>query len=230
MLPPVDTENRDTENADHVDERPTKARGPHPLFVAFVIIASFLLFLSIFGLQIAGLVAAFRGQANKRIQASWCSPMFSLFGVSELDLDCVFHTISQNPHKGLGCIELPGKRQQLWLMVTIITVLVSVLLEAVDFIILCFVPPHWPCPCLAVEMKRPWSTIIFGFAMLVLILGFGANDAYTLPQGISEKIWLIVDAGEPFVCTGILSPAGLRGQFLGWLDGLLQSWGVTYFG
>lgn len=66
--------------------------------------------------------------------------------------------------------------------------------------------------------------------MLVLILGFGASDAYSLPQGISEKIWLIVDSGEPFVCTVTLRPAGLRGQFLGWLDGLLQSWGVTYFG
>lgn len=66
--------------------------------------------------------------------------------------------------------------------------------------------------------------------MLVLILGFGASDAYSLPQGISEKIWLIVDSGEPFVCTVTLRPAGLRGQFLGWLDGLLQSWRVTYFG
>jgi hypothetical protein len=209
-------------------DQAAKSEEAEPVFVAFVIITSSLLFVAIFCLQIAGLIAAFRGQKDNNIQASWCSPNFGPFSVSELDLDCTFHTIIADAHKGIGCIELPGKRQHLWLMVTIISVLLSVVFEAIDFITLYFVPSSWQY--WLVELKRPWLTIVFGFTTLFVILAFGANDAYSLPPGISEKVWLIMDSGDPFVCTSILTPAGLRGQFLGWLDGVLQSWKATYFG
>lgn len=205
-----------------------KAHESNPLFVAFVIITSSLLFLAIFGLQVAGLVMSFR-QAQAPITASWCSPMFGFFGLSELDLDCNFHPVTNNYHKGIGCIDLPGSRQHTWLVVTKITLLLAVCIEGVDALILSFMGLHrswW-----VIQLKRPWFTMIFGLAMLVLILVVGCMDSYSLPPGISEKIWLVVDTGTaPFICTGQLSPAGLRGQLIGWLDGLLQSWNATYFG
>lgn len=208
-----------------------KVEEAKPHFVAFVIITSSLLFLAIFGLQIAGLVAAVRGYKKDDIQASWCSPMFSLFGVAEFDSNCIFREITGGPNKGLGCLELPGKRQRMWLMVTIVSLLLSLFLEALDFVTLCSPLGHCPFPpFLALELRRPWLTMTVGFATLVLILAIGANDAYTLPHGLSENIWLIVDSGEPFVCTGTLTPAGERGQFLGWLDGIFRSWGPVYFG
>ncbi|KAK5046676.1 hypothetical protein LTR84_007437 [Exophiala bonariae] len=215
-----------------VEERPARgAKQPTSTFVAFVTITSSLLLLMIFGLQIAGLVAAFQGRKKKDVRASWCSPMFSLFGVAEFDSNCVFREISGSPNKGLGCIELDGKRQRLWLMVTLICLLLSVVVQMVDLILLCSRFRRWaPFSFLAVNLQRPWATITLGFGTLVLILAFGANDAYTLPYGISENIWLVVDSGEPFVCTGTLTPAGERGQFLGWLDGIFQSWGSVYFG
>jgi hypothetical protein len=205
-------------------------RPSHRLYAAFVMFTSFVLFFAIVGLQITGLVYAFRGHNNDdNINASWCSPMFGAFGLSELDSDCNFHPITGDPQKGIGCVELPGARQRTWLTITMISMMLSVIIEGIDFIILTFVPLHkhlWK-----LELKRPWFTMVFGLAVLVLILTVGSVDAYNLPEGISERIWMIVDTGtQPFVCSGILTPAGLRGQFLGWLDGLLEGWDATYFG
>jgi hypothetical protein len=214
--------------ASQAPHRVPKPPNSHPFFVAFIITTSFLLFLIIVSLQITGLVAAFRGRKIENIKSSWCSPMFALFGIAELDMDCVFHPIADNGNKGIGCIELSGTRQHTWLIVTIISVIMSLVIEAVDFLILCFVPREWEWWVL--KVKRPWFTMFFGLVVLVLILVYGINDAYTLPDGITDKIWLVVDGPQPFVCTGGLTAAGLRGQFLGWLDGLLQIWNTTYFG
>jgi hypothetical protein len=212
---------------------PTQASAAHILFVTFIIISSFLLVLSIIILQLVGLIAAFRGHKTPNMTASWCSPMFALFGVAELDGNtCEFHAITGNPHKGIGCVDLPGARQSQWLIATIIIVLLSIAIEVADLIILLFVnvKTEW----WIVKLQRPWFTMIFGLVVLVLILAMGTIDAYSMPSGITEKIWLVVDAkvgnSGPFVCHGTLTPGGLRGQFLGWLDGLLQTWGTTYFG
>ncbi|KAH8682814.1 hypothetical protein BGZ60DRAFT_205808 [Tricladium varicosporioides] len=200
----------------------------HPLFVAFVIITSSLLFLAIFALQVAGLVASFRNPPGP-ILASWCSAMFGHFGVAELDLNCNFHPVTRNVHNGIGCIDLPGARQHTWLIVTKITLILAICIEGVDALILSFVSLEhswW-----IVQLRRPWFTMIFGLTMLVLILVVGTMDAYSLPPGISEKIWLIVDTGtEPFICMSRLSPAGLRGQLIGWLDGVLEGWNGIYNG
>lgn len=205
-----------------------QAHEPHPLFVAFVLITSSLLFLAIFGLQVAGLVKSFH-KPSETITASWCSPLFGSFGLSELSLDCIIHDLTPDYHKGIGCLDLPGTRQLTWLMVTKITLLLAICIEGIDALILWFVPLDYDL--WIVQVKRPWLTMSFGLIMLVLILVVGTMDAYSLPPGISEKIWLVVDSGaNPFICTGHLSPAGLRGQLIGWLDGLLQSWKSTYFG
>lgn len=155
--------------------------------------------------------------------------MFGYFGVAELDLNCNFHPVVRNVRNGIGCIDLPGTRQRTWLMVTKITLILAVCIEGIDAFILSFVSLQrswW-----IVQLKRPWFTMIFGLTMLVLILVVGTMDAYSLPPGISEKIWLVVDTGTaPFVCTAHLPPAGLRGQLIGWLDGLLASWNATYNG
>jgi hypothetical protein len=114
-------------------------------------------------------------------------------------------------------------------MVTKITLFLAICIEVIDALILSFVNlsrSWW-----TVQLKTPWFTMVFGLIMLVLISVVGAMDSYSLPPGISEKIWLVVDSGaDPFICTEHLSPAGLRGQLIGWLDGLLQSWKSTYFG
>lgn len=199
-----------------------------PKFVAFVMTISSLLFLAIFSLQIAGLVGAVRGQQVKDIKASWCSPMFALFGVSQLDLTCQFHPITSDPQRGIGCIQLPGVRQHTWLLVTAIALAISIITEVIDFVILCRLGPKdiwWK-----VHLERPFATIIVGLLVLFMILVVGTMDSYNLPTEIAGKVWLVVKINQPIVCTGILTPAGLRGQFLGWLDGLLQSWRSTYYG
>jgi hypothetical protein len=196
--------------------------------VAAVMVSSFLLFLAIVTLQIAGLAMSFKTPV-KDITASWCSPMFASFALSVQNADCTFQSVTDNVHKGIGCIELEGARQEIWIKVTQITLIISLCLEIVDAAILYFVSAKRTC--LTVKMKRPWCTIMFGIIMLLLILLMGSIDAYALPPGINKRTLVVIKTDpSPFLCTGELSPAGLRGQLIGWLDGLLQSWQARYYG
>jgi hypothetical protein len=201
-----------------------------PIFVFAIVLSSCITFVTIFALQITGLVYAVRGRHINKVEASWCSPMFTVFGVSALDLNCEFHTITGDPSKGIGCITLPGDRQNQWLQVTMVSLFLSILIEIADSFIMFRANEKTEIWSEHIKVKRPWFTILSGLAVLGLILAIGAHDAYTLPSGTDENIWLVVNATEPFICNGELTSAGLRGQFLGWLDGLLSSWGTTYLG
>ena len=80
------------------------------------------------------------------------------------------------------------------------------------------------------KMRRPWFTMFSGLAVLGLMLVFGVVYGTVLPPGISEKVWVVTDAGTVKVYEGELGTAGLRGAMIGWNDGVFQAWGNTYFG
>ena len=79
-------------------------------------------------------------------------------------------------------------------------------------------------------MRRPWFTMFSGIAVLGLILIFGITYASMLPPGISERVWIVTQAGGVTVYEGELGPAGLRGAMIGWNDGVFKAWGSTYMG
>ncbi|KAM0796804.1 hypothetical protein BDR22DRAFT_824895 [Usnea florida] len=209
---------------------PTNSHQPalftsRPLYIACT---SFLLLISIFTFQLLGLHHAVSAAKQSAPSVSWCSPIFQPFGVAVLDGNCHVWPIQQTFSKGVGCILIPGTQQMAWLKATVAGTSLSFALELVDICILATV--HSGTRWRGIKMRRPWFTMFSGVAVLGLILVFGVVYSTILPPGISEKVWIVTDAGAVTVYEGELGTAGLRGAMIGWNDGVFQGWGTTYFG
>jgi hypothetical protein len=222
-------------NADNYSDNGSKNRRPRTfkelLFAAVVIILSFLLLLAAVALQVTAIYFANRGRLVKNLKVSWCSPIFQPFGVSVQDAMCVWRPIAANSNKGIGCIEIPGVRQQRWLVATMGIVITSLILETIDFLLLILVNVKYTAFS-GVKLKRPWFSILVGLAAMLTIAGVSGIQSMSLPVGINERTLVITatNVTSPFLCTGTLYPAGLRGSILGWTDGVFSSWGTVYFG
>ncbi len=105
----------------------------------------------------------------------------------------------------------------------------SLIFEVVDFTFLILVNVKYRT-FRGVKLKRPWFSILFGLAAMLTIAGFSGIHSTSMPDGINEKVLVVSNGTSPFVCTGSLHPAGLRGAVLGWTDGVFESWGSLYFG
>ena len=209
---------------------PTSSSHPplftsRPLYIAFI---AFLLLISIFTLQFLGLHHAVNAAKQSAPSVSWCSPIFQPFGVAVLDGNCNVWPILQTFSKGVGCILIPGNQEMAWLKATVAGTGLSIALELIDICILATV--HSGTRWRGIKMRRPWFTMFSGVAVLGLILVFGVVYSTILPPGISEKVWIVTDAGAVTVYEGELGTAGLRGAMIGWNDGVFQGWGTTYFG
>lgn len=209
---------------------PTSSNHP-PLFTSkplYIALTSSLLLISVFALQFLGLRHAVHAAKLSAPSVSWCSPIFQPFGVAVLDGNCNIWPILQTFSKGVGCILIPGTQQMAWLKATVAGTGLSIALELIDICILATV--HSGTRWRGVKMRRPWFTMFSGVAVLGLILVFGVVYSTILPPGISEKVWIVTDAGAVTVYEGVLGTAGLRGAMIGWNDGVFQGWGTTYFG
>ena len=193
-------------------------------------ILAILFFIAIIVLQLLGLVhAIWASESPDPPQVQWCSPLFQPVGVVVRDGNCNIHTIDQSFNRGIGCVNLPGIQQQGWIIGTIWGTSISLILELGDVLILSFT--HKKTRWRGMKMRRPWCTIITGVVVLGTLLFFGIIYSKDLPGGITERVWIVMRAGDELtVYQGHLVSAGLRGEFIGWLDALFKSWSATYFG
>lgn len=82
-----------------------------------------------------------------------------------------------------------------------------------------------------VKMRRPWTTIFGGMAVLGVTLLYGIRYSNELPPGITERVIVVTNVhNTTSLYAGKLVTAGLRGSIIGWNDGLFSSWGGRYFG
>lgn len=194
------------------------------------VVAAFL-FVTVLILQLLGLVKAAQivKASSDPPLVSWCSPFFQPFGVAAIDGSCNVYDISQNAAKGIGCITLPGQWQQQWLKGTIAGVSIELCTELVDLLILSLVNGKRKI-FQAVKLKRPWATMFSGLIILIVTLIYGVNYSLYLPQGVTDRVMVLMDVQGPASYTGNLTSAGLRGAIFGWNDGLFESWRGVYFG
>ncbi|MCJ1459179.1 hypothetical protein MMC28_009556 [Mycoblastus sanguinarius] len=208
-----------------VEQRHPALFTSKPLYIA---VTALILLLSVFILQILGLSHAHNATKSTTPAVSWCSPIFQPFGIAVLDGNCNIWPIQQTFSKGVGCILIPGIQQMAWLKATVAGTGLAIAFELIDICILATV--HSGTRWRGVKMRRPWFTMFSGVAVLGLMLVFGVVYSNVLPPGISEKVWVVTDAGTVTVYEGELGTAGLRGAMIGWNDGVFQAWGMTYFG
>jgi hypothetical protein len=63
------------------------------------------------------------------------------------------------------------------------------------------------------------------------MLIFGILNSKGLPEGITSRIWVVVEAGgRLMVYEGELAGVGMRGESIAWMAALFTSWGPPYFG
>lgn len=197
----------------------------------YTAVVAALLFITVLVLQLLGLAKA--AEAAKASSdpplVSWCSPLFQPFGIAAVDGSCNIYQISQDAHKGIGCITLPGQWQQQWLKGTIAGISIELFTELVDLLILSLVNGKRKI-FQAVKLKRPWATIFSGLIVLIVTLIDGINYSLYLPPGVSERVTVLMDVQGPVSYTGNMTSAGLRGTIIGWNDGLFESWRGLYVG
>lgn len=197
----------------------------------YTAVVAALLFITVLVLQLLGLAKA--AEAAKASSdpplVSWCSPLFQPFGIAAVDGSCNIYHISQEAHKGIGCITLPGQWQQQWLKGTIAGISIELFTELVDLLILSLVNGKRKI-FQAVKLKRPWATIFSGLIVLIVTLIYGINYSLYLPPGVSERVTVLMDAQGPVSYKGNMTSAGLRGTIIGWNDGLFESWRGLYVG
>lgn len=195
----------------------------------WVAVAALMLLIAVVVVQILGLAhAVSASRASIEPMVSWCSPILQPFGIAVLDGNCDLDSVEQSSTKGIGCIHLPGARQKAWLKATMAGISLGLIFEAIDIGILAVV--HGSARWRGVKMRRPWFTIFGGLAALGVILICGIMHAYSLPLGITARVWVVTKAGGPAIYTGTLQPSGIRGAIIGWNDGVFQSWRELYVG
>jgi hypothetical protein len=200
----------------------------HSAFVAFI---SFILFLMLLVLQGYGLYAAFRGRRIKDIKVNWCSPAFRDFAIAVTTGNCQKFEVIDSSSNGIGCISLPGDQQREWLLGTVIALLAALICQVFDAVIMLASDAKWRPRGL--KARRPWFTMIGGCTMLGVLIFYGVINANNLPKGVTETVWIY--RKEPSrelgrVCRGKLNSPGLRGVAIGYMDGLFESWGASYYG
>ena len=194
----------------------------------YIALLAFSMLITIILLQSLGLARSRAALKREPPKVQWCSPIFQPFGVAVLDGNCNVYPVLQTFNKGMGCIKIPGIQQMEWLKATTVGTSIAIGLQTVDVITLATV--HGSTRHRGVKMRRPWCTMIAGLVALGLFLVFGVVYSSILPAGITEKVWVIIDTGEPSVWSAHIVTAGLRGALIGWNDGVFSGWGRTYFG
>ena len=200
------------------------------VWVAF---SSALSLLMVLALQLVGLAYAIIALRSSQLpDVSWCSTLFQPFGIATVDGNCDVHYIEQSNHKGIGCIKLPGLWQQSWIKATVAVLIIELIFQIFDFIILFKygVTDEFRRGSLHFKMKRPWFSIFSGLVVLIGTLICGIQYATFLPPKITERVMVLADVRGPASYTIRLNGAGLRGNIIGWNDGLFESWKGTYFG
>jgi hypothetical protein len=182
-------------------------------------------------LQSYGLYAAFMGRRVQDIRVNWCSPAFRDFVVAITTGNCEKLEVIDSSSNGIGCISLPGDQQRDWLLGTIIALIAALVCQILDATFMIVSDAGWRPRHMRV--RRPWLTMIGGCATLGVLIIYGVINANNLPQGVTETVWIY--RKEPSrekgrVCRGKLDPPGLRGVIIGYMDGLFESWGVSYHG
>ncbi|KAF2034632.1 hypothetical protein EK21DRAFT_55852 [Setomelanomma holmii] len=204
---------------------------PGALQYAFVALTSAILFLLLLVLQIYGLYAAVSGQHVKDLRVNWCSPAFRDFAVAVTTGNCEKYEIIPSSSNGIGCISLPGHQQRDWLVGTITVLSIALGCEVLDTILmLC---TNSGSKFRGVKAQRPWLTMYGGVIVLVILVAFGVFNANHLPKEVTEAVWIYRKEESRAlgrVCRGQLSPGGLRGMIIGYMDGLFESWKSAYQG
>lgn len=198
---------------------------------AIVALVAFIFLLILLVLQIYGLQAAVIGRRQKDLRVNWCSPAFRDFALAVTTGNCDKYNVIDSSSNGIGCVSLPGDQQKDWLLGTIIALSVALICQVVDTILLIFTNSEtkWR----KVKAQRPWLTMFGGVIMLVVLVVFGVFNAKDLPNGVTEAVWIYrkeASSETGRVCRGSLSPPGLRGVMIGYMDGLFESWGGVYNG
>lgn len=195
----------------------------------WVAMGSVILFIAIFVLQVLGLKAAVSEDHGELPSVSWCAPILQPFGAALIDGDCHVYPVDQSFTNGIGCIKIPGTQQKSWVKATVVVTSMTLVSEFIDLLILVLVnsDSKW----VEVKMRRPWTTIFGGMAVLGVTLLYGIRYSNELPPGITERVIVVTNVhNTTSLYAGKLVRAGLRGSTIGWNDGLFSSWGGTYFG
>jgi hypothetical protein len=109
--------------------------------------------------------------------------------------------------------------------------IISLVLQGIDATILLRKTPdsRWH----GVKMQRPWTTMFCGLLLIAAVIVISGYSSMNLPADITSKVWMFrMDEGAESgrVCEARVNAPGLRGMFIAWMDGLLQSWGAVYDG
>ncbi|KAH7077246.1 hypothetical protein FB567DRAFT_146200 [Paraphoma chrysanthemicola] len=204
---------------------------PDALRYAIVALVAFIFLILLLVLQLYGLYAAVIGRRQKDLRVNWCSPAFRDFAIAVTTGDCKKYQIINSSSNGIGCISLPGDQQRDWLLGTIIALSTALVCQVLDTALMLLTDSgtKWR----AVKVQRPWLTMFGGVIMLVVLVVFGVFNAKDLPKGVTETVWIYrKEASRELgrVCRGKLNPPGLRGNMIGYMDGLFESWGRVYHG
>jgi hypothetical protein len=210
-------------------EQETVREAPNYFIKRVSSILAITFFIFIFVLQILGLVYAIRASHDPEPPpVRWCSPVFQPFGIAVRDGNCAIHPIDQSVSKGIGCIMLPGVQQAGWITGTIWGISISLILELSDVVILSFTSKNTRFR--GIKMRRPWCSMIMGLVVLAVMLFFGILNSKGLPDGITSRIWVVLQpGGHLMVYEDEIVGAGMRGEVIGWNDAVFKSWGQTYF-
>jgi hypothetical protein len=178
--------------------------------------------LTLLGLQIQGLVyiSTFRA-GTIRTKGSWCSPAFQM-GDKVYDVGCHNYTVI-SPTGRIGCIEIPTIHHSS-IEGTLVVGGFGVALELIEMLrilILRYTGGD------SGKVRRPWLTISFGIGVWIWLLGVGLRRAKSLPI-LDHRVAILEQSGMG--CQTQLLPGGVRGQIIGWSDGLFAKVNYSYFG
>ena len=162
---------------------------------------------------------------------NWCSPAFRDFALAVTTGNCQLYPVLPSSSNGIGCIALPATQQRDWLRGTVGFLAVALFCQLSDWTLMMCTnsKSRWR----GVKFQRPWLTMAAGVIVLVVLVYAGRVNADELPKGVTRTVWIYRkeesrEMGR--VCKGELSPPGLRGTMIGYMDGLFESWGGMYDG
>ena len=225
-----ETLNRNLERPPHM----TAVSKPPPLQWTndsriWVALFSLILFVLVLVLQLIGLVHAFGAyNAKQAPEVWWCTTLLQPSGIATIDDQCRITCVGTDDNRGIGCILMPGIWQQDWLKATIVILIAEFVLIIMDIFILYYVSKD--SKCLGIQLKRPWFSIMSGIASLLATLILGVRYANSLPPNFSNHVTVLSHIEHPTLLDVRLHSAGLRGNIIGWNDGLFDSWKGPYFG
>jgi hypothetical protein len=135
---------------------------------AWIALAALVALFVIVSLQITGLIFSCIDLKYEDFKVLYCSPLLENMvvgvydhGVNNLTTNCpVFHVITVDSNKGIGCFGLDGKRQRHWLYVTVSVLSLSLFVQIVDTIILLFAPER-SGRLQGMDLRRPWGSVSY---------------------------------------------------------------------